>query len=272
MARFTSTDMLSMVLLIVIMMAGATKTSAIDVIVGLLYGLCHKLAFRVFKHLVKKGVHCFWDRKRGEIDNNEELLAGRRKECIKAGPIVSFNPELWLANSLSKITEKDCKKGYDHTTLAIRADSIGALGTALICYVIAKDAAEDNEESKKSKSKVVEESEQEYEDMKGGGEYEGGKGSTGSIDKSFDVEVANATCLEEVGRWTCKGGYVLQMKRKCTSKAEFCIEAGSVAGCSESIFNKKMVERVIGGVISLEQKAKTNARPEQALNNGWLKL
>nr|GEU39726.1 hypothetical protein [Tanacetum cinerariifolium] len=40
-----------------------------------------------------------------------QLLVGRRKECIKVGPIVSFNPELWLADSLSKITEKDCKKG-----------------------------------------------------------------------------------------------------------------------------------------------------------------
>ncbi|GKA52570.1 hypothetical protein Tco_0745885, partial [Tanacetum coccineum] len=27
---------------------------------------------------------------------------------------------------------------FDHTTLAIGADNIGALGTALICYVIAK--------------------------------------------------------------------------------------------------------------------------------------
>nr|GEW60748.1 hypothetical protein [Tanacetum cinerariifolium] len=38
----------------------------------LLYGLCHKLAFRVFKHLVGKGMHCFLDRKCRGIDNNEE--------------------------------------------------------------------------------------------------------------------------------------------------------------------------------------------------------
>ncbi|GJZ98906.1 phosphomethylpyrimidine synthase, chloroplastic, partial [Tanacetum coccineum] len=63
--------------------------------------------------------------------------------------------------------------GYDHTTLAIGADNIGALGTALICYVIAKDAVQDNEESKKSQSEVVEESEQEYDDYEEeGGEYE----------------------------------------------------------------------------------------------------
>ncbi|GJS24845.1 hypothetical protein Tco_0453477 [Tanacetum coccineum] len=35
-----------------------------------------------------------------------QLLADRRKEYIKVGPIVSFNPELWLAHSLSKMTEK----------------------------------------------------------------------------------------------------------------------------------------------------------------------
>ncbi|GKG03666.1 hypothetical protein Tco_0311302 [Tanacetum coccineum] len=28
---------------------------------------------------------------------------------------------------------------FDHTTLAIGADNIGSLGTALICYVIAKE-------------------------------------------------------------------------------------------------------------------------------------
>ncbi|GKA65842.1 histone-lysine N-methyltransferase, H3 lysine-9 specific SUVH4-like protein, partial [Tanacetum coccineum] len=232
------------------------------------------------------------DRKRRGIDNNEELLAGRRKECIKVGPIVSFNPKLWLADSLSKITEKDCKKGYDHTTLAIGSDNIGALGTALICYVIAKEYDDYKEEGG------------EYEEQ--GGEYEEEEDRERLQQQKHYLELRR-TLKEQIkrkqkkelnsdsrakkskyrrlgaGPVKCKN-VAADEKESIPSKPEFCIEAGSVGNVARlinysfdpnqfvqcillklaavmsdmdsnnmSLFNKKMVERVIGGVISLEQ-------------------
>ncbi|GKA36561.1 hypothetical protein Tco_0723052 [Tanacetum coccineum] len=41
--------------------------------IWLLYGMCHKLAFGVLKHLAGKGVHCFFGRKCRWIHNNEEI-------------------------------------------------------------------------------------------------------------------------------------------------------------------------------------------------------
>nr|GEV24074.1 reverse transcriptase domain-containing protein [Tanacetum cinerariifolium] len=120
-----------------------------------------------------------------------QLLAGRRKECIKVGPIVSFNPELWFTDSLSKIIEKDCKKGHDHTTLAIRADIIGTIGTALICYVIAKGYDDYEEE---------------------GGEYE----EQGKFQRRLGARPVK-----------CKN-VAVDEKESIPSKPEFCIEAESV--------------------------------------------
>nr|GEV49792.1 hypothetical protein [Tanacetum cinerariifolium] len=180
-----------------------------------------------------------------------KLLAGRRKECIKVGSIVSFNPELWLADSLFKITEKifdepkmwqrqrqkvrsDEKK--DETVNFIkplRADIIRALGTALICYVIAKDAAEDNEESKKSKSEAVEKSEQEYNDYE---EEDGEYAEQGVNTKRKRIKSVynNKKITLNLGEQEVSAGPVkcenvaADEKESIPSKPEFCIEAGSV--------------------------------------------